>query len=94
MAQGLRDLLDDGYALKVVEPDEVIGTMNQSVAVVMLTEVDYRTARLHDMTEGVRRQRTRQAPSRSGTWRIRRAPRGSTSPAAMPISRWAAPTSI
>jgi len=49
MAQGLIDLLDNGYSLKLVEPDEVIQAIDNSVAVVMLTQVDYRTGRLHDM---------------------------------------------
>jgi kynureninase len=49
VAQGLRDLLADGHELKNVEPDEVMEAIDNRVAVVMLTEVDYRTARLHDM---------------------------------------------
>ena len=38
-----------GYELKVVEPEEVEAAIDDSVAVLMLTEVDYRTGRLHDM---------------------------------------------
>ena len=49
VAQGFRDLLDDGYVLKVVEPEAVMGAIDDTVAFTMLTEVDYRTARLHDM---------------------------------------------
>lgn len=49
MAQGLIDLLDRGYSLKLVEPDQVMQAIDSSVAVVMLTQVDYRTGRLHDM---------------------------------------------
>ncbi len=49
VAQGFRDLLDDGYALKVVEPEQVMEAIDETVAFTMLTEVDYRTARLHDM---------------------------------------------
>ena len=49
VAQGMRDLLDDGYVLKIVEPEDVETAINRDVAVVMLTEVDYRSARLHDM---------------------------------------------
>ena len=49
VAQGFRDLLDDGYELKVVAPEEVMGTIDETVAFTMITEVDYRTARLHDM---------------------------------------------
>lgn len=49
VAQGFRDLLDDGYLLKVVAPEEVMEAIDESVAFTMITEVDYRTARLHDM---------------------------------------------
>lgn len=49
VAQGLRDLLDDDYTLKIAEPEAVVDALDTSVAVVMLTEVDYRSGRLHDM---------------------------------------------
>ncbi|MFK7858479.1 MAG: kynureninase [Granulosicoccus sp.] len=49
MAQGLIDLLGQDYVLKLAEPDEVLKAIDDSVAVVMLTQVDYRTGRLHDM---------------------------------------------
>ncbi len=49
VAQGFRDLMDDGYVLKVVSPEEVMDAIDESVAFTMITEVDYRTARLHDM---------------------------------------------
>ena len=49
VAQGFRDLLDDGYELKVVAPEEVMDAINGEVAFTMITEVDYRTSRLHDM---------------------------------------------
>ena len=49
MAQGLLDTLDRGYELKIVAPEEVAAHLNDQVAVLMLTEVDYRTGRLHDM---------------------------------------------
>jgi kynureninase len=49
MAQGLLGSLGHDYVLKVVEPEEVDAAIDDSVAVVMLTEVDYRTGRLHDM---------------------------------------------
>ena len=49
MAQGLIASLDRGHALRVVAPDAVITAIDDSVAVVMLTEVDYRTGRRHDM---------------------------------------------
>lgn len=49
MAQGLLGSLDRGYTLKIVEPEAVEAEIDDSVAVLMLTEVDYRTGRLHDM---------------------------------------------
>ena len=49
IAQGLAKLLDDRFTLKVVDPDDVAGAIGEDVAVVMLTEVDYRTGRRHDM---------------------------------------------
>jgi len=49
MAQGLLGSLDKGYELKVVEPEAVEASIDESVAVLMITEVDYRTGRLHDM---------------------------------------------
>jgi kynureninase len=49
MAHGLIRTLDRGYQLRVVEPDAVEAAIDGSVAVLMLTEVDYRTGRLHDM---------------------------------------------
>ncbi|MEO0866711.1 MAG: kynureninase, partial [Pseudomonadota bacterium] len=49
MAQGLTQLLDAGYELRVVAPDDVAGAIDDDVATVMLTHVDYRTGRMHDM---------------------------------------------
>lgn len=49
IADGLVRLLDKGYTLKVPQPDEVESLIDESVAVLMLTEVDYRTGRKHDM---------------------------------------------
>lgn len=49
MAQGLLGSLGQGHRLKIVEPEEVEAAIDETVAVLMLTEVDYRTGRLHDM---------------------------------------------
>lgn len=49
MAEGLVGLLEQGYELRTVAPEEVRGAIGTDVAVVMLTEVDYRTGRMHDM---------------------------------------------
>ena len=38
-----------GAELRIVAPDEVEAAIDDSLAVLMLTEVDYRTGRLHDM---------------------------------------------
>ncbi len=49
MAQGLCRTLGSDYVLKTVAPEGVVEAIDDSVAVVMLTEVDYRTGRRHDM---------------------------------------------
>ena len=49
MAVGLLKSLGEDYRLKVVDPEAVADHIDDSVAVVMLTEVDYRTGRMHDM---------------------------------------------
>ena len=49
MADGLLRSLGRGYELRVVAPEAVATAIDDSVAVLMLTEVDYRTGRLHDM---------------------------------------------
>jgi kynureninase len=49
MAQGLIGTLDRGHELRLVAPEAVEGAIGDDVAVLMLTEVDYRSGRLHDM---------------------------------------------
>lgn len=49
MARGLIDALDQGHELRVVAPEEVAANITDEVAVLMLTQVDYRTGRMHDM---------------------------------------------
>ena len=49
VAQGLTAFLQNGYAVRVVAPEDVAVSITSEVAVVMITEVDYRTARRHDM---------------------------------------------
>lgn len=49
MAEGLLRSLDRGHELRVVAPDAVEAALTDEVAVLMLTEVDYRTGRRHDM---------------------------------------------
>ena len=38
-----------GYELRLVEPQEVLGSLGPDVAVLMLTHVNYRTGAMHDM---------------------------------------------
>lgn len=49
MAEGLIGFLDRGYELRVVAPEEVADNITDEIAVTMITEVDYRTGRMHDM---------------------------------------------
>lgn len=58
MAEGLIRSLDKGHQLELVAPEEVEEAIDERVAVLMLTEVDYRSARLHDMQTLTRRIRT------------------------------------
>jgi kynureninase len=49
VAQGLSTFMADGRELRVVAPEDVMDAITEDVAVVMLTETDYRSARRHDM---------------------------------------------
>ncbi len=49
MAQGLIDLIGKDHVLRTPAPEDVAAAIADDVAVVMLTEVDYRTGRKHDM---------------------------------------------
>jgi kynureninase len=40
-----------GFTLKLVEPDEIAAQLNDQLAVLMLTHVNYRTGRIHRMEE-------------------------------------------
>jgi len=55
MAEGLCRTLGGQYRLKTVAPEEVMSAIDDSVAVILLTEVDYRTGRRHDMADITRR---------------------------------------
>ena len=82
VAQGLQDLLGERVELRLVEPDQLDAALDQDTALLMLTHVDYRTGRMHDMARltaaahdggragalGPRAQRRRRAggPHRSG----------------------------
>ena len=49
IAQGLLKTLGPAYELRVVNPEDVESELSDEIAVMMLTEVDYRTGRLHNM---------------------------------------------
>ncbi|WP_170381708.1 kynureninase [Ruegeria atlantica] len=49
MVDGLLRSLGPDYELRVVAPEEVAASITEDVAVLMLTEVDYRSGRMHDM---------------------------------------------
>ena len=49
VAQRLAEALGRGHVLRAVEPEAVAGAIDKDVAVLMLTEVDYRTGRRHEM---------------------------------------------
>jgi kynureninase len=49
VAQGVIKALGGTWDLRIVEPEAVESAIGQDLAVLMLTEVDYRTGRRHDM---------------------------------------------
>ena len=51
MADGLLKMLGEEYELRVVDPSQVIESINSEIAAVMLTQVDYRTGKLYDMQQ-------------------------------------------
>src|SRR4029079_8284305 len=55
IASGLLESLDRGNTLRVVAPEEVEAAIDETIAVLVLTEVDYRTGRLHDVRALTRR---------------------------------------
>lgn len=51
MAEGLIASLGRGHELRVVAPEDVAANITEDVAVTLITEVDYRTGRKHDMAD-------------------------------------------
>ncbi len=49
IAEGLTRTLGKDYRLRVVDPEAVMDAIDDSVAAILITEVDYRTGRRHDM---------------------------------------------
>ncbi len=91
VAQGLLASLGRDLELKVVEPEAVEEAIDETVAVTLLTDVDYRTGRRHDMARLTARAHASE-PSRSGIWPIRPGRSTSTSPRLTSISRSAVRT--
>jgi kynureninase len=61
MASGLIASLRQGHRLVTVAPEDVEAAIDDTVAAVMLTQVDYRTGRMHDMAAVTRRAHARGA---------------------------------
>lgn len=49
IAEGVIQTVGQGHELKIVAPDAVADAIDETVAVLMITEVDFSTGRLHDM---------------------------------------------
>jgi kynureninase len=49
MVEGLMTLRDAGYVLRTPAPEDVLDQITEEVATVMVTEIDYRSGRKHDM---------------------------------------------
>jgi kynureninase len=49
MAEGLARALGRGHRLKLAEPETLAAGLSEEVAVLLVTEVDYRTGRRHDI---------------------------------------------
>ena len=50
MAQGLVHLLNDQLEIRICAPEEVLDSLSDEIAILMLTDVDYRTGRRHDIS--------------------------------------------
>ncbi|PWE81930.1 kynureninase [Bradyrhizobium sp. SUTN9-2] len=51
MAEGLIATLGRGHQLRLVAPEEIEDALSEEIAVLYITEVDYRTGRRHDMAK-------------------------------------------
>jgi kynureninase len=51
MAEGLIATLGRGHELRLVAPEEIEASLSDEIALLYLTEVDYRTGRRHDMAK-------------------------------------------
>jgi kynureninase len=50
MAQGLNQLLGNRFSLRLVDPGKIANSFDKTVAVALVTQVDYRTGHMHEMT--------------------------------------------
>ena len=55
VAEGLAEALGRGHEVRRVEPHEIEAALDDDVAALLLTHVDYRTSRMHDMPTLTRR---------------------------------------
>ena len=51
IAQGINTLLGDRYELRMVAADQLEAAIDSTVAVALITQVDYRSGHMHDMTQ-------------------------------------------
>lgn len=58
MAEGLIATLGRGHQLRLVAPEQVEAALSEEIAVLYITEVDYRTGRRHDMADLTARAHT------------------------------------
>ena len=49
IAEGLCRTLGQGYTLRLVAPEDLAGAIDDTIAVTLITEADYRTGQKHDM---------------------------------------------
>ena len=49
IAEGLINTINKNHELRLVDPDVILNSIDESIAVVMLTQIDYRSGRMHDM---------------------------------------------
>ena len=56
MANGLAQSHEKGHRVVTVAPEDVAENLTEEVAVMMITEVDYRTGRLHNMAEPTKKK--------------------------------------
>ena len=49
MAEGLCRTLGNGYTLRTVAPEDLADAIDETIAVTLITEADYRTGQKHDM---------------------------------------------